>query len=174
MERSMIVLDNFIQKENHVALKNALIGLDCNFPWFYNSYKLDPNEHYDKNSFQFTHTFYNNYAVSSAYFNLLIPILEKLNPSALIRIKANLNPRTEKNHQFHFHTDIQNFKGKTAVYYVNSTDGNTVFQDGKFVECVENRIVIFDSTINHAATTCTNEKVRCVLNFNFYEWSNHE
>jgi hypothetical protein len=46
-----------------------------------------------------------------------------------------------------FHTDL-NFKCKTAIYYVNSNNGGTLFRiDEKEIEIKseENKIVMFDS-----------------------------
>ena len=60
----------------------------------------------------------------------------------------------------------------TAVFYVNTNNGYTIFESGEKVSSVENRMVIFDSNILHTGTTCTDERVRCVLNFNYYEWKN--
>ena len=56
----------------------------------------------------------------------------------------------------------------TAILYVNSNNGYTLFEDGTKVESVENRIVLFDSNLRHTGTTCTEEKVRIVVNFNFF------
>jgi hypothetical protein len=103
--------------------------------------------------------------------HLLEPILLKLNPSAILRIKANLTPRADKIIQHGFHVDISHFKGKTAIYYINTTNGYTVFENGTKIESVENRMVIFDSTIKHTGTTCTDSRNRCVINFNYYEWN---
>ena len=66
------------------------------------------------------------------------------------------------------HTDVpSNFKSKTAVYYVNSNDGYTKFEGNK-IESVANRMIVFDSRINHTGTTCTNTKRRLVINFNYW------
>jgi len=92
----------------------------------------------------------------------------------LLRVKANLNPYNGDNKVHQYHVDIPHFKGKTAVYYVNTNNGSTLFQDGTEVESVENRIVIFDATLKHAKRNSTNTKARCVVNINFYPWDNFE
>ena len=86
----------------------------------------------------------------------------------IVKIKANLNNRTEKIIKHGYHTDNK-LDCKTAIYYVNTTNGPTKFETGEIVDCVENRIVIFDNRIRHTGTTCTDEKTRCVLNFNYYQ-----
>ena len=45
--------------------------------------------------------------------------------------------------------------------------GNHIFQNGSVVESLENRLLIFNSNLMHSGTTCTNENVRCVINFNY-------
>ena len=55
-----------------------------------------------------------------------------------------------------------------AIYYVNSNDGYTEFEDGTRIETIENRLLVFDSSLWHTGSTCTNAKVRCVINFNYF------
>jgi len=170
------IVDDFLNKTDFEKLQDVLLG--SHIPWFQNEYivnhallnnaeKSDLPSYYD---YQFTHSFYRNYSMCSEFFQVLDPILIKLNPSAILKIKANLIPRADKIVEHQLHTDILNFKGKTAVFYLNSNDGYTLFQNGERVHSVANRMVIFDSNIMHTGTTCTNAKNRCVINFNFYNW----
>jgi hypothetical protein len=55
----------------------------------------------------------------------------------------------------------------TAIYYANTCDGYTEFEDGTIVESVQNRFVAFPSRMKHTGTTCTNAKSRVVINFNY-------
>jgi len=173
-ECNIEVIDNYLSVELHDKIKSTLMGLD--FSWYLQKYKVgegliekaplkDP-----RIDFQFTHIFYRNFSPQSSYFDLILPILYKLKPNALLRIKANLTTYTDTIMPFHYHVDNpDNVKCKTAIYYVNTTNGPTIFETGEKIECVENRIVIFDSTLKHTGTTHTDEKVRCVLNFNYYD-----
>ncbi len=174
MERSIEIIDNFLPEELHTIIKNTMMGSD--FPWFLLKYKVGeglieetPLED-SRIDFQFTHSFYKNFSPQSHMFNLLVPLLDKLKPSALIRVKGNLTVYSEKNLDYHYHIDTEeHVQCKTAIYYVNTTNGPTKFETGEIVDCVENRIVIFDNRIRHTGTTCTDEKTRCVLNFNYYQ-----
>lgn len=165
------IIDNFLPKAEFQEIQKILLG--DRFAWFQNQYIVQPEknlgleEYYD---YQFTHVFYRNYSICSDLFSLLDPILIKLNPSAIVRIKANLIPRADKIVEHQLHTDITNFKGYTAVFYMNTNNGYTVFETGEKVNSVENRIVIFDSTLLHSGTTCTDQKNRVVINFNYYGW----
>jgi hypothetical protein len=166
-----IVIDNFLDAKTFVSLKKEMYG--PNLPWFHNEFLVYEDEVVENNTWnwQLTHTFYKHNMPRSDKFQLLDPVLEKLNPSSIVKIKANLMPRTNNIIVHKLHTDIDMFKGKTSVYYINSNNGYTLFQDGTKVESVENRMVIFDSDIPHTGTSCTNARNRCVLNFNYYEWS---
>jgi hypothetical protein len=144
--------------------------------WAYNSFVAKPdselrNDPYD---FQFTHTFYNKNNPISGWIELVDPILEIIKPSAIVRIKANLQTRTEKitTHQYHYDHDY--FDGKIAIFYVNTNDGYTIFDDGTKIESIENRLVIFNGNILHTGTTCTDQKTRCLINFMFYQWTNSD
>lgn len=169
------VIDNFLDVNVFQTLQKEIYG--PNLPWFHQSTtvydwensKFAQNQN-NPNDWQLTHTFYKHNLPRSDKFYLLTPLLEKLNPSALLKAKANLVPKTENIFIQPMHIDISMFKGKTSVYYINSNDGFTVFEDGTKIESIANRMIIFDSTIKHAGTTCTNTRNRCVINFNFYEW----
>lgn len=169
----MKVIDNFFDSKLADYIEETMIGKACFFPWYYNLHKTyEAQEDYADN-YQFTHSFFREHKICSEYFDSLIkPFISPLNIAALIRVKANLNPRTPKRIEDVFHVDHPGLKAKTAVYYVNSNDGQTVFKSGEKVISVKNRLVVFDTNILHTGTTCTNKKVRCLINFNYLEWGN--
>ena len=93
----------------------------------------------------------------------------KLKPSASIRVKANLLTRTDEILQNAFHSDFDKHKKnydnvKTAIFYLNTNNGKTIFEDGTRVESIANRLVTFDSNVNHTGTTCTDKIFRSVIN----------
>ena len=67
------------------------------------------------------------------------------------------------------HVDTSKENIKTAVYYCNTNNGSTLFQNGKKVDSKGNRIVIFDGHQKHCGVDCTDENVRVVINFNYFE-----
>lgn len=119
-------------------------------------------------NFQLIHEFYSNYRPQTEYFDLLLPLIIKIKPSALIRIKSNLNPKSSTIIEHGFHVDHKYENAKTSIYYLNSNDGYTLFEDGTKVESVENRLVTFNSGIKHSGTNCTNTEARIVINFNYF------
>ena len=60
-------------------------------------------------------------------------------------------------------------KRKTAIFYLNTNNGYTLFEDSKKVDCVENRIAIFDSNKRHTGVTTTDTQSKVVLNINWLE-----
>ena len=167
------IIDNFLKKEEFDSLQNKILGAD--FPWFKNScvVKSDDNTTIDdRYNWQFTHTFYKDHQPFSHFLTAIDPILNKIQPLALIRIKANLIPCSEKIIEYPFHVDLEKFSGKTAIFYVNSNNGYTLFKDGTKIDSLENRLLVFDANTLHTGSNCTDQRVRCVINFNYFEFEN--
>ena len=57
----------------------------------------------------------------------------------------------------------------TSIFYVNTNNGYTKFEDGTKVESVANRLVSFPANKKHTGTSCTDEKTRVVINFNYFK-----
>ena len=62
----------------------------------------------------------------------------------------------------------QSKKMTTGIYYVNSNDGYTEFEDGKIVNSIANRMILFRSDRLHRGVSQLDAQVRCVINFNFF------
>jgi len=172
------VIDNFLPEEHFNDLYDLMIGKGMIWNW---------NDVVDykggsKNQFQLTHTFYHpSKGFVSPLSDVVEPFIDILKVGCLIRIKANLTPRSEKNIESKFHYDHE-FAGSklpdgtltsfTAIYYVNTNNGYTLFKDGNFkVDSVANRLVIFDSIKFHKGVRCSDEKRRVVINFNYFTTS---
>ena len=70
-----------------------------------------------------------------------------------------------------YHVDYRNNPTvKTAILYINTNNGCTKFKEHGKVKSVENRIVIFDSNLEHQGVTCTDQKRRVVSYFYFELW----
>ena len=165
----MKIEDNFLDQEKFDELQTIMMGGD--FSWFYRTI-IDYQD--DEDKYQFVHVFYRVPSPRSAYFEKMRPILEIMNPLSLFRIKANLLTRTHNIVENEFHVDMDGIleeKQKlwtTSIFYINTNNGYTEFEDGTKVESVANRIVIFPSNMKHKGTSCTDEKTRVVMNFNYY------
>ena len=51
---------------------------------------------------------------------------------------------------------------------MNTNNGYTKFENGTKVESVANRMLTFSANMKHTGTSCTDEKRRIVINFNYY------
>ena len=162
----MEVIDNFLLEEQYETLASTM--MNASFPWDYaNSVVSTDLLCEEQYNYQFGHSFYYKYGFKSEYSKLIIPILEKINPIAILRIKGILLPRTETNIEHGFHQDNQ-YKSKVAIYYVNTNNGYTKFADGGIINSVANRLVVFNSEDYHTGASCTDEKIRVAINFNYF------
>ena len=161
------ILDDFLPQQDFELLKQELVdGND--FPWFYYPSITTPDA--EEENFQFVHNlFVTNSGINSQHFFLVEPFLKKLNPDILLRVKANLGTKTPLHIEGGWHSDFGNFQCRTGVFYLNTNNGYTLFEDGTKVESVENRFVHFDSRLRHTGVSQTDTKVRVLINFNFIE-----
>lgn len=159
------IRDNFLPKEEFLKIQK--IFLSDIFPWYFNNYKIDSNNEEGLNNYQFTHAFYVDYKIKSDAFEYLEKLLKELKVKSIIKLKANLLPKTDFIIKSEFHTDV-NFDCLTSILYINTNNGYTEFENGQTVESVENRLVTFSSDIKHLGTTCTDNKTRIILNINYF------
>jgi hypothetical protein len=85
-----ILESNFSDELESIMIKESI------FPWYYNDFIVKKNEK-NNSLFQFTHVFYNNDSFVSSFYLLILPILDILKPKEIIRIKANLTTKTDRN-----------------------------------------------------------------------------
>ena len=121
---------------------------------------------YIMQSLEYRAEYYKDKPKYKQYFKEIQPIIKKLEPLSLVRIKANCNPISNKLVEFDKHPD-QFFKCKAAIYYLNDNDGYTMIEDKK-IESKANRIILFDADEEHYGTNSTNCNNRMVINFNYF------
>ena len=164
----MKIQDNFLPQEQYEHIRNTMMDVD--FPWFYNSSIIDgidyDNDISDRG--QLIHCFYkeNEKYEASTHFPLIVPLMDKLGIHTIYRIKANLRLRTDAIEKSGWHVD--GFAPcTTSIYYINSNDGVTEFEDGSLVDSVANRMVSFNGRTKHRGSTHTNTKTRVLINLNY-------
>lgn len=170
------VIDNFLSQFEADVLSNMI--MDQKILWSCSSTVHDDNplspRCEPKYNFQMCHVFLENKSqvmINKNTFHLLGALITRINPSEWVRIKMNLNPCNSQiiEHGYHIDHSLSRNDSWTAIYYVNSNNGYTVFEDGSKIESVKNRLVLFQSQIRHSGTTCTDIYARLVLNLNFYK-----
>ena len=166
----MQIIDNFLPSHQFKQLSDTMMG--TYFPWFYSD---GITEKHHSRRWQAFHMFYwdneypGNKVSSSQFFPIVEPLVNLLDITTLRRIKANMRMRTFLKDTSDYHLDYKDPAPgqKTAVYYLTTNNGYTQFKNGKRVKSIANRIVIFDSTLFHRGVSCTDEKRRIVINFNW-------
>jgi hypothetical protein len=158
----MNIYKNFLPKKTFAEVKKNMMS--NYFPWYFNDWIINNK---DKN-FQFTFTFMNdnNKQLCADYiFKYIEPVLKKIKYNKLNRVKANLLTKTKTIVEHGFHTDQP--QGITGIFYINNCNGYTKFKNGKKIKSEENKYIEFDSTLQHTGSSCTDEKRRVVINFNY-------
>ena len=163
MDLKHTVKDNFLSKTEHENLKNIMLGLD--FPWYFQEGVIHTKH---DSQFFWSHIFFKpNEGFTSPFYQILDPILKKLKFKALIRIKANLYSNRGKMEEHGDHVDYP-FKHKGALFALNTCNGFTVFKDNTKIKSIANRLLLFDPSKPHHSSTCTDAKVRCNININYF------
>ncbi len=160
----MQLIENFLNEKDFLNLKNFLYGGEIG--WYYRPFAVD-----EKDYPYFTFCFFNNDTIYTNAFDLIKPLLKKLNHSSLIGVRANLVLNQEKPSQQGWHTDYPYKNFKTAIFYLNECNGPTVVKKEKNVKVYpkENKILIMNGDTEHSMITQTNAKRRIVVNINYYE-----
>jgi hypothetical protein len=166
------IIENFFSKQQHSLIEKTLTD-DIQFPWFLSNEKVSDSEFMkigDIDNYQFVHVWYKDKTINSNYCDNLTVLFDSIiQPLSFLRIKANLTPKADSIKKYGWHVDFPGNKHKTAIYYVNTNNGKTIFKNGLEIDSVANRLVIFDGNMEHTGTTCTDKRFRCVINLNYIE-----
>ena len=154
----MNIYKNFVDKKICKQIKDNMLG--ANFPWFYRKNQTG------KDSSFLNHVFFTNNKLNSNLYSLIDPLVKNLNPVKLINIRGNLCLKRPM--KSHWHSDFDNLKltskSKTAIYYVNTNNGYTVFKNKK-VKSEANKMIIFNGNTQHKVKYQTDRDTRIVINF---------
>lgn len=170
------IIDNFLELKDFLNIKNTFFPQDLNDPnnFSWNCQKgivRDPElgpTGYEEHDWMYVRSLYSsdNGLRFDKFYSITKPILNKLNVKQLFDIRANLLVSTPEHIYHEFHTD-RKVSHKVALFYVTTCNGFTVLKNNTEVECVENRMLIFDGSIEHHSVTSTDQP-RCVININFF------
>jgi hypothetical protein len=164
------IIDNFLDDETFKEFQKQIFDTN-NTPWFYRSdilYKLEDKNDTGYFSLCFFNNFKQDYVLLDQY---LYKIYQKLNCKAIIQSRANLFLKKQNKTKLFFHKDYDYKNSYTAVFYLNTNNGGTVLNiENKQIKInsVENRILIFNTDTMHAADIQTDEKIRIIININYF------
>lgn len=160
----VLVIDNFLDPHYFLEIQRTMMSE--RFPWY-----TKPNggvaHDSGKDGMYFVHHFHYKQPLSD-FFRLIEPLLNKLpyDQIALSRVKGNMYPSMRRKIFHDWHTDSPK-SHKGGVFCINTNNGHTVFKNAK-IKSVENRLILFDPSIPHRSTTCTDQTCRVNINFNYY------
>jgi len=158
------IIDNFLPDKEFSKLRDVI--LNPNFPWNLAPIVSNQEENLPiTGSYYFTHQFWAGFQIEQES-QIFAPILNEIECKSIIRIKANLYPSTKTIIHHEDHVDYP-FPHRGAIFYLNTNNGLTVIGDNE-VESVENRLLLFDPSVPHHSTTCSDDKCRVNVNFNFF------
>ena len=164
MDLKYTVKDSFLNQADYENIKNIVMGSE--FPWYFQDTVTSLEE--DKSQFFWGHVFFkHDQGITSSFYKTLDPILKKLKFKALIRIKANLYSNQGKIVEHEDHSDFP-FAHKGALFSLNTCNGFTALKDNTKIKSVANRLLLFDPSVPHHSSTCTDAKARWNININFF------
>ncbi len=159
----MEIIDNFLDPYYFRSLQKSIVGK--RFPW-YTDETIGISGTQKNDGTYFVHMFYFD-KPESRFIELLNPLIQKIpyDPNKLKRIKANLYPQSQRRIYHGWHDDFET-PHQGCIFYINTNNGYTIFKNKK-VKSVENRLLLFDPSVLHRSTTCTDAPSRININFNY-------
>jgi hypothetical protein len=169
------IIDNFLEEKHFNAIKDFVGHPEL----VWKPGRMLPEDLIScskEENYQESYILYCNGEYNQAELNLIVPILKILEVNVLLKAKINKTIARDINMIVGWHTDMPpnhwaiDKNPKTAIFYINTNDGYTIIDDvdQKIINCVENRIVIFDSHIKHTGVTCSSYKEKLLMNINYY------
>ena len=177
-DEGIVIHDDFLDPEDFNKVNSFFMGGEI--PWWIGKvlYHDEQLSCEPQDNFQFVHIIYNRDIPIMKTYEVLHPIIsnDKFRLLSLLLVKANQTMRTPEIVSHGMHIDCVHDNGEpvnctTAIYYVNTNNGYTMFENGTKVESVANRLVVFPTEMFHSGTTCTDEPRRVVINFNYVQTS---
>ena len=181
------VIDNFLSKSYYKSISELLSGPD--FEWWYNNNISYQSSSTHFKEYGFSHIFWD---IDNGPVNRFSPFLQPLlhqildvtNCDFIFRARADMVTWSKEDYIHQPHIDFP-FPNTASVFYINETDGDTIFynvkpedvsKDEKAFEDLKeydrvspspNRLVIFDGDLLHTGCSPTNHANRILINSNY-------
>ena len=170
MAKKVQIFNNFLDQEVFLEIKKFIMSPRCQ--WRYVNYiahkdgRDNDNDGYFVHSFKDCHpqTFEDRYP-ESPHFPLIAKILDKIQYRNILRIRSSLYPRRDVQKPDPFHIDY-NFPHRVCIFYVNTNNGYTMFENGEKIPSVENQLATFDGSEKHCSVVQTDTPARYIVNIN--------
>ena len=150
---------NVLTSEESENLYNTITNND-NFPWYFNNGSSYDNDGHA----QYTHLVTD--------YSIVTPLLDflkrKENLTGILKVRLVSKPKQSTHFEYGAHTDIPDYDKpyRTAVYYINATNGATKI-NSTIYPGIQNSMKVFDGSYEHSAIAQTDVDFRLVCNINF-------
>ena len=184
----MIIVNDFLPDYYADLIEETMSGT---FPWYFlENASGESSESNDKLYPEYQFGFFHNIFIethggpSSNYYDLFLPMIYALEKRFNIkdffvkRIRLGMSTNIGIEGARYPHVDAQE-PHKTFLYYVNSSDGDTLFYNKSYPESKENLIIekrntpkkntgiLFDGLKYHSSSFPTKQSRRMTININF-------
>ena len=170
------IIDDFIEPELHKWMCGGIIE-NKYFPWYFQPVTVGKPENlkksiyptYTEPQYNYNHLMHSEEGEVSSWTYLVQPIIDKLGGSDRIsRLKVNSVIKQPEPKVHGWHRDQPEEDIKIAIYYLNTTNGYTLLEDGTQIDSVANRLVKFSNNMLHTCVSQTDTQRRVVVNINYY------
>ena len=174
------IIDDLLPELYLKNLQEYFFSQRCD--WNFNNILTSEESHQNMGSFGFVirlhwnQAFVDNFA-GNLCKQLIITSQNKVSeiikiPHRVVRARADMTLYNPEKYRHELHTDYS-YEHITAIFYLNSSDGNTLLFDREGekllteVEPIENRLLIFDGLLQHTGHSPSMHKSRVLINMNF-------
>ena len=165
MNSEIKIIDNYLPEVKINYLENLL--LSDNFPYYYTINIAGENSKIT-DTFMFNHNLIRENKEVSTVGNIITNmIMYDVSHNYIYRSKINFYLKSHRLKKHKFHLDNSNLDIKIALFYVNTNNGYTEFEDKTIVKSVRNRLVMFNGNLKHRSTTTTDTRHRINININY-------
>lgn len=182
------IIDNFLEDESYQKIYSLVTSGP--FTWIRGSVlmkkteDLNPDLCYYQNddmyNVQMMHVLYRDsdppnktpgILTDRDYMRVFVPLLSKIKPEALLRMKVNMTFNWGKQIFSGYHIDESKYSdnGMVGIYYLNTNNGYTQFENGSIINSVANRMLFFPMNMYHSCVTATDVSNRFVVNINWVD-----
>ncbi len=170
MSKKVQIFNNFLDQEVFLEIKKFIMSPRCQ--WRYVNYIAHKDGRDNDNDGYFVHSFkdchpqtFEDRFPESPHFPLIAKILDKIQYQNILRIRSSLYPRRDVQKPDPFHIDY-NFPHRVCIFYVNTNNGYTMFENGEKIPSVENQLATFDGSEKHCSVVQTDTPARYIVNIN--------
>ena len=162
----MKIIQNYLDPTVFKQLQNHVVW-NTDFPMYMINLDNVSRVKGHKHEWLGAHVIYGSNEPKSPHYNYFVKVFQPaLKWRILIRVKVNFYPGTDKIYEHATHIDRE-FEHKVALFSLNTCNGYTKLENGEKITSKKNRYLEFDCNTKHSGSSCTDEKRRVVINFNY-------